>query len=288
MRTYVAAPVALLAAGLALGGHTRQGYVDGGQSVGGRYVVTPVAPKDEKKPGPWRYVWKDTKTGKTHEGALVGIPYGLDHFRVAYSHVFVAPDGETFAVWQPASWSPTDKKPPKQEGKLIEKPTKEVLDHPGFGDRLVVYKKTGEVLERLGMKDLLREDEWLYVNWVQGNLYWLREYADVMKAGAEPPRCGYRYYRVSPDYTVLEFTVGPNADAVHKVKGKGAAAVNYRRVVRVSLTDGSLLDATKKSEDASKVPGRPFVGDLVKRGGAQKTYVPSLDPVRVAGTYRAE
>lgn len=275
--------VLLLLPGLALAGHTRPGYVDGGQSFNGRYVVTAEAPTDAKKPGPWKFTWKDTKTGERHTGNLVGVPYGLDHFRVAYTHLFVAPDGATFAMWQPASWAPCERKPPgTSEKKLNKTPSREFKQYVGFGDRLIIYKKTGAVVKRLGMNDILKDNEWIYVNWVHGNLYWLREYPDVMQGG-EPPRCGYRYYRVSPDYTVLEFTVGPNSDARHRVKDEEESVVNYRRVVRVSLIDGTFLDTAAKVSDTNKIPVRPFVGELVKRGEAQKNYVPSLDPVRTPG-----
>lgn len=139
---------------------------------------------------------------------------------------------------------------------------------------------TGEVARRLSMNDLLRPTDWVYGNWVQGNLYWLTEYPDVM-ANGEPPRCGYRYYRVSPDSSVPGFTVGPNPDTVHKVKGLGPDVVSYRRPVWVLLADGTLLD--RKPTDPAKAPVRPFAGGPVKRGDAMKAYVPSLDPVRVPG-----
>jgi hypothetical protein len=230
----------------------------------------------------WKYTWKDTQTGATHSGWLVGIPYGLEHFRVAYTHIFVPPGGETFAVWQTASWAPCDRKPPVEKQTLIKNPTPEFMNYEGFADRLVIYKKTGEVVKRLAMKDILLANEWIYVNWVQGNMYWLTEYPDVMpKSGGEPPRCGYRYYRIAPDYSVLEFTVGPNSDARHKVKDEGPEVVNYRRTVWVSLTDGRFLN--QKPTDPKKAPVRPFVGELVKRGEAMRNYVPSIDPVRVVG-----
>lgn len=269
--------------GIVLAGHTRPGYVDGGQSADGRYVVTAEPPQNTKSPGPWHFTWKDTKSGQTYRGTLVGIPYGLDHFRVAYTHIFVAPGGETFAVWQPASWAPCDRRPPgANDNKLNKNPSETFKNYDGFRDRLVIYKKTGEVIQRLGMNDILKNNEWIYVNWVQGNLYWLTEYPDMMKGG-EPPRCGYRYYRISPDYTVLEFTVGPNSDAKHRVKDEGPEVLNYRRVVRVSLTQGTFFSADTLLS-AQKLPGRPFVGELVKRGSeGQKNYLPSLDPVRSAG-----
>lgn len=266
---------------LALAGHTRPGYVDGCQSADGRYVVTAESKKQVDGKDGWEFTWKDNKTGTTHTGWLVGLPYGLEHFKVTYTHIFVPPGGETFAVFQTASWAVGGSKPPGgQEKQVNQDPPDEFKKYAGFADRLVIYKKTGEVVKRVSMNDILKANEWVYVNWVQGNLYWLSEYPDVMKNG-EPPRCGYRYFRVSPDYSVLEFTVGPNSDAIHKVKALGADVVNYRRPVWVSLTDGAFID--KKPTDKEKVPVQPFVGELVKRGDAMKNYVPSLDPVRVAG-----
>jgi len=283
MRTFAVSLALLLAPAFASAGHTRPGYVDGGQSADGRFVVTAQSANDPKAKDNWKFTWKDTKTGETHTGSLIGLPFGLDHFKVTYSHIFVPPGGETFALWQTASWAHGGSQPPKlPEPGLIRNSTEEFRKYPGFNDRIVIYKKTGEVLKRIGMNDILKPNEWIYLNWVQGNLYWLCEYSDVLpKNGGEPPRCGYRYYRVSPDYTVLEFTVGPSADALHKVKDEGADVVNYRRPVYVSLTDGHFLD--KKPTEKDKIPVRPFVGALSKRGEDMKNYVPSLDPVRVAG-----
>ena len=283
MRAAISFGLLLLLPVVVFAGHTRPGYVDGCQSPDGRYAVTAEAMKDSKGQDGWKYTWKDSKTNTLHTGWLVGLPYGLEHFRVTYTHIFVPPGGETFAVWQTASWAPCDRKPPGGNEKTLNKnPSDEFKNYAGFADRLVVYKKTGEIVKRLAMKDILKANEWLYVNWVQGNLYWLSEYPEVVKNG-EPPRSGFRYYRVSPDYSVLEFTVGPNSDALHKVKDEGSEVVNYRRTVWVSLTDGTFLD--KKPTEKEKIPVRPFVGELVKRGDAQKYYVPSLDPVRSEGKY---
>ncbi|HEX8911320.1 MAG TPA: hypothetical protein VF796_03095 [Humisphaera sp.] len=288
MRTLLTALAVLLAPAVALAGHTRPGYVDGCQSPDGRYVVTAESKKDPKGADGWQFTWRDTKTGEAHTGWLVGLPYGLEHFHIAYAHVYVPPGGQTFAVVQTANFAPCDRKPPGAGEKALNpNPTPEFKNYAGFADRVVVYRKTGEVVKRLAMADLLRDDEWRYVNWVHANLYWLREYPDVTKNG-EPPRSGWRYLRVSPDYTVLEFTVGPNADAQTKLKASDPQAANYGRRVWVSLVDGALLDPDRKPADPAKLPGRPFVGDLVKRGDAMLRYVPSLDPVRVAGTYADE
>jgi hypothetical protein len=125
------------------------------------------------------------------------------------------------------------------------------------------------------------------VNWVHGNLYWLTEYPGTMTNGGETPRCGYRYYRVSPNYRVLEFAVGPNSDAKHQVKPQFPERVDYRRVVRIDLATGEFLDPRQESADSSSVPVAPFQGKLLKRGDEMKNYVPSLDPVRVPGTMKS-
>lgn len=265
-------------------GHTRPGYVDGCQSADGRFIVTAESKKTPQGKDGWQFTWLDKKTNESHQGWLVGVPQGLEHFQIAYTHIFVPPGGETFAVWQPASFAPCDRKPPGGKEQAVQKdPSDEFKNYAGFSDRLVIYRKTGEVLSRLAMRDLLQDNEWIFVNWVHGNLYWLTEYPDVMKNSGEPPRCGYRYYRVSPDYSVLEFAVGPNSDAKHKVKNIDANLVNYRRVVRVSLRDGLFLDPAKSQTDSQQTPVTPFQGPLVKRGDEMKLFVPSLDPVRVAG-----
>lgn len=250
-------------------GHTRQPYVDGCQSVDGRFVVTAQYDPAKKV---WQFTWKDSRTGQQFTGPLVGLKDGQGHFSVTYAHMFPAPDGETFAVWNGGAFAPAPDKPPKDAG------AEAFRSYAGFADRLVIYKKTGEIVKRLGLKDILKEGEWDYVHIVHANLYWTIEYPDADKGNIEAPRAGYRTYRISPDYTILETTVGPCED----LRSKFPAA--KRRVVRIRLTDGTLLPEGEKITDAAKIPVRPFVGDLASRG-AGKTYVPSLDPVRVAGKF---
>jgi len=267
-----------------LAGHTRPAYLDGCQSMDGRHVITaePIKEKVGKKELiKWKYHWQDTKTNDTHSGWLTG-PRGLGHFDVTYGHLFLPPGGNTFALWLPASWAECNVPHPKgNQGR----PDADLVNHPAFGSRLTIYKKTGEIVKTYGMKELLRPNEWIYVNWVQGNLYWLMEYPDVMKGG-EPPRCGWRYYRISPDYSVLDFVIGPNSDAVHKVKSEPAEVRNYRRVVRIQLTDGAMLDPTARISDVNKTPVKPFRDELSKRGDL-KGFQASLDPIRVVGKYVA-
>ena len=275
MRYLVAAAAVLAHASVGSAGHTRPGYVDGSRSADGRYVVTAEPKKRSDGKDGWEFTWKDTKTDNAHKGWLVGLPQGLDHFKVAYAHIFVPPGGETFAVFQTANWAEGGSRPPLAAGVKppLQDPTDEFKGYGGFADRIVVYKKTGEVVKRVSMNDILKPNEWAYVNWVQGNLYWLSEYPDVVKGG-EPPRCGYRYYRVSPDYSVIEFRVAP---------AKGAKD-RTGRVVRVALADGRVL-AADETLPAAQLPVKMFAGPD-KATGRTDDFVPSLDPVRVEGTYK--
>lgn len=289
-------PVSILAATIAFGlvsqvhaGHTRPGYVDGCQSIDGRFVVTAelvVPPKGNDGSGVWKYTRRDNKENKTITGNLQGLR-GVDHFVVSYAHIFVPPDGETFAVFNTAAWAGSVKGAvvyPKNVAKLAER-DEAFRSMPCFNDRLVIYKKTGEVIKRFSINDLLRPTEWQFMHWVQGNLYWLSEYPENYSKGTEPPRCGYRYYRISPDYTILEFTAGPDSEArTHlKIGGANSDLLSYKRLVRVRLTDGVFLSSNEKLADVNKIPGRPYVGDGLPRG-EMRGYVTSIDPVRVAGT----
>lgn len=239
----------------------------------------------------WVFTWKDTKTGDTQSGPLHSLQDG-EHFTVVYAHIYVAPDGQTFAVWNTCGFAPGDKKivSPGQEMLSPERDKDAFQKFVGFSDRLVIYKKDGEIVKRLGMADLLKPNEWKYIFMLQGNLYWLSEYPDAYVNKQEPPRTGYRYTRVSPDYTVLEFAIGPTDEVrlKYKLNAKAPAeikseAVTYRRVVRLRLTDGAFLDPTEKISDANKVPVRSFVPiDGFSRAN-QAGFQPSLDPVRGAG-----
>ncbi|MCE9531359.1 MAG: hypothetical protein K8T89_09605 [Planctomycetes bacterium] len=268
----------VMIAGTASAGHTRAAYVDGCQSVDGRFVVTARYVPSESKAksyGEWEFTWKDTKLDKTLTGKLQGI-MGVGHFDVTYAHIFVAPDGETFAVWNGGSFAS-----PAPNGEAKDD-LRKLADHSAFADRLIVYRKNGEIVKRVGLKDILLPKEWVYVYWVHGNLYWSIEYPDAVKNGGEAPRAGMRYFRVSPDYTVLEVTVGACGDARHKLKDMEDAVLNHHRIVRFDLTTGQVIDPQAKPADESKVPVRPFAGNLITRAESQY-YLPALDPIREAG-----
>lgn len=273
---------ALAMAGTAWAGHTRPGYVDGCQSSNGRFVVTAKYDTAKKQ---WQYVWKDTKENKTLTGGLVGVPdCQQGHFDVSYVHLFVSPDGETLAAFNAASWAGFS----RNLDKIPERTAPQYQDYAGFKDRVVVYKKTGEIVKRLAIKDILKDSEWDHVHHVQGNLYWLGETPDYpVKSNGEPPRMGYRYYRVSRDYTVLELNITPDREVQAKFNSQSKNLAMTRRTLRIDLTTGNFLADSIKLTDVSKNPVRAYVGEFSKRGDGMRDYVPSLDPVRVAGTYKA-
>lgn len=262
-------------------GTSRPAYCDGGQSMDGRFVVIPALVKSgERVAGGnwhWKYTWKDTRTGKVIEGKLQGLNHGLDRvYGGVHAHLFVAPDGETFAVWNCRAWAPyTAAERRALQG--ADKTGAAFQNFSGFSHRLVIYKKTGEIVKRFDMKDILKAEEWVGVNPGPGHAFWLAPFSPLSAKTA--PRSDYALYRVSPDYTVIEFVVTDFAKRTNR------AAFPDRRVL-ISLTDGRLLDPDKKPEDANKVPGRPFKGGPGR--GDQRDYVPSLDPVRVEGKYQGD
>ncbi len=268
----------------ALAGHSRHSYVDGGQSRDGRFVVLPRRVDGEKpKKGPtpyhWEFTWRDKTTGESHTGKLDGLRSGDSNvFDPVGSHLFVAPDGETFALWTPQVMMQADAKKP--DGERDEESFRKF---DGFSRRLVVYTKTGAVVRRLDLDDFLTDDDWRWMHLHGRQTYWLIEYEGLHTRSA--PRPFYALYRVSPDYTVLEFTVGANAEATHHARQRGVEPP-APRVVRVRLTDGELLEGPLP-DDPAKQPGRPFVGRLADKERRQRDYVPSLDPVRTPGTFTA-
>ncbi len=275
----------LLVPAAAPAGHSRHPYLDGGQSADGRFVVTPELveePAAGKKPAAfhWKYTWKDTKAGTSHAGKLQGLRSGASSvFEPVHGHIFVAPAGETFAVWNPNVLAPTN----PTGAKWPDLSTPEARTWEGFSHRLTVYRKTGEVVSRLDLKDFLADDDWKWLFCYGRQAYWQANYPGLTRDNA--PRVGYALYRVSPDSTVLETLVGATDEAARKAKENGVTPP-APRTVRVDLVTGKLLDPAAKPADPQKVPGRPFVGDVIAGGrGNQKDYVPSPDPVRVAGRF---
>lgn len=283
-RVTLTAAALLLAADPASAGHSRHPYLDGGQSADGRYVVTAELvekPAEGKKPAAfyWQYTWKDAKTGATHAGKLEGLRSGKSSvFEPVHAHVFVPPGGETFAVWNPNVLAPTR----ETNAKWPALTSPEAKSWEGFSHRLTVYKKTGEVVSRLDLKDFLTDDDWKWLFCYGRQAYWQASYPGLTRDNA--PRVGYALYRVSPDYTVLETLVGATDEAARKAKDNGVTPP-APRTVRVDLVTGKLLDPTAKLT-GDKLPVRPFKGDAIAGGrGNQASYIPSLDPVRVAGKF---
>ena len=148
MRRLFALLAVLSCSSAALAGHTRPGYVDGCQSADGRFVVTAESKKQPDGKDGWQFTWKDTKTGTTHTGWLVGLPCGLEHFKVAYAHIFVPPGGETFAVFQTANWTGAGSKPPDgKEKEVLQNPPDEFKTYAGFADR-VARRTSGRRMTR--------------------------------------------------------------------------------------------------------------------------------------------
>ena len=271
---------------IAVAGHSRHSYVDGGQSMGGRYVVTPklvMGEKPKKGPTPyhWEYQWKDTKMNKVITGRLEGLRSGSSNvFDPVGSHIFVAPDGQTFALWTPqVMMQAPSKNPDGERGSCTYR------NFEGFSRRLVVYKKTGEVIKRYDLKDFLTRDDWQWFHLHGRQTYWLVDYPQ--EHTRLTPRPFYALYRISPDYTVLEFRIGANSEATHKAKQRGVTPP-APRTVHIRLTDGAPLDPNQPSSDVAKIPVRPFVGEMASKERKQRNYIPSLDPVRVPGRFKPE
>ncbi len=270
----------------AFAGHSRHPYLDGGQSSDGRYVVTHELVEepstDKKKPATfyWKFTWKDTKTNTTHTGKLVGLREGKSSvFEPVHGHTFVAPTGDTFAVWNPNVFAPTT----PTQAKWPELTSKEARTWEGFSNRLVVYKKTGQVVAKLDLKDFLNDVDWKWLFCYGKQAYWQASYSGITRDNA--PRVGYALYQVSPDYTVLETLVGVTEEAARKAKENGITPP-ANRTVRIDLLTGKIIDPTTKIADPQKIPGRPFKGEVIQGGrGKQESYVPSLDPVRTEGKF---
>lgn len=264
-------------------GHSRHSYVDGGQSMDGRFVVVPklvtgVKPKKGPAPFHWEYEWKDKETGQTINGRLEGLRSGSSNvFDPVGSHIFVAPDGQTFALWTPqVSMKAPSKKPPGTRDSM------EFQNYEGFTRRLVIYHKSGKIIRRFDLKDFLRPEDWQWFHWHQCQTYWLVEYPGLHTRSA--PRPFYALYRISPDYTILEFQIGANAEARHKA-GLNGQSPPKSRTVRIRLTDGMFLDAESNDLSVSQTPVQPFVGHLADKTHRQRDYQPALDPVRRPGRF---
>ena len=229
-------------------GYEQPAYIDGCQSVDGRYVITAeqtVRGKSVHGPHKWDFIWTDTKTGETIRVPAQGIQGGQ-----IYAQLFIAPDGETFALWNHITQYWPDKSHmhshdvlPKRE-EMGEEKYRALDIHK---KRLIIYRKDGTIVKEFGVGDFLNDDEWESVLAVFTRIHWLQEYDNL--SYRDICRMQYSCYRISPDYTVLEFR-----PVAARAKRNEPA-----RVVRVSLTDGRILDADENL-DEQKTPVRPFVG----------------------------
>lgn len=260
-------------------GYEQPAYIDGCQSIDGRYVITAeqtVRGKTVHGPHDWEFVWKDTATGETKRFPAQGIQGGQ-----IYAQLFIAPDGETFALWNHITQYWPEKSHMHSHDVL---PNREEMGEEKYRaldihkKRLIIYRKDGSILKEFGVGDFLKDDEWESVLAVFTRVHWLQEYDGL--SYRDICRMQYSCYRISPDYTVLEF----------RPVAARAKRNEPPRVVRVSLTDGRLLDENEKLDD-QKTPVRPFIGsDRPPKNSKpwREGFSPSLDPVRVAGTYKIE
>ena len=269
----------LLLPAVARAGYEPPCFVDGCQSEDGRYIVTaePVGKIQNHGPNRWKFIWKDTKTGKAIESDAKGVQGGQ-----IFAHLFIAPDGETFALWNHMIIYSTGKSDMHGAAKLWDpnKPGRPAnrLDET-YTHRLIVYRKDGTVVKTLGIGDFLSPAEWEAVGIVFNRINWLVPYDNLKYR--DVARFGYAFYRVSPDYSLLEFQVAPPPGA----KAPDGKTPRSPRVIRVSLSDGRIL-ADDDTIAANKLPIRPFKGPDHLPDSEPKTresFTPSLDPVRIPG-----
>lgn len=280
--------LAILAPAACRAGHSRFPYVDGGQSQDGRFVVAakliehPAQGKKQPATHEWEYTWLDLQTKQELRGKLQGLRSGQNGvFEPVHAHIFVAPGGETFAVWNPqvlAPMNPTNQKPPENRA------SREYRNWSGFSQRLIIYRKTGAVVKQLDLCDFLQDEDWDWLYVYGRQVYWQLEFPGLTRDNA--PRVGYAHYQVSPDYRVLEVKIGANAEATRKATERGVKPTEPRTML-IDLTSGLALTAKDIANDTARTPVRPFVGPAITAGGRGRMsdYIPSLDPVRHAGEF---
>jgi sugar lactone lactonase YvrE len=269
----------------AAAGYAQPSFIDGCQSIDGRFVVTAavvVDPKAGTRGGPpkpnladgplkWEFTWTDTRTGESKTYPAQGVQAGS-----ISAQLFMAPDGETFALYNHVTvWSPG--KSERLGAGVIRGDTPGPIPedrrrHEGMSRRVIVYKKDGTVLKELAVADFLRADEWASVGLAFNRVHWVADIAPLSHRATARP--AYALCRVSPDYTILQV----------RVVGRAG------RLVNVDLTTGTVLPDDWKPSDKSKTPVRPFVGpDKLEpyTAASREGFVPSLDPVRTEGKYAA-
>ena len=250
-------------------------YIDGCQSIDGRYVITAERTSFERDPihGPlkWDFIWKDTETGATRRFHADGIQDGQ-----IYAQLFIAPDGKTFALWngiQLYSRGGSHQHGPPDLHYKEDSP--KWREREEFTHRLMIYNaQDGALIKHLGVGDLIHEAEWQYVTRQFNRVHFMTPIDG--RDHKRTPRKHYAWYRVSPDYTVLQVNVGNPRST---------------RSVSISLTDGRVFPSGHEFKDPVKNPVKPFRNaDSVPCFGPAwlEAYTPSLDPVRLAGTYAVQ
>jgi sugar lactone lactonase YvrE len=249
-------------------------YIDGCQSADGRFQITAVQSERGRSvhgPHRWDFVWTDTKTGQSRRYAAHGLQDGQ-----IYAQLFLAPDGETFAVWNGItifSRGQSNMHGPPDLHYKEDSPKWRLREE--FSRRLLIYNaKDGSLKKHLGVGDLIREDEWKYVSRQFNRVHFGTPFNG--RNHKATPRGHYAWYLVSPDYTVLQLQVGDPKKL---------------RTVSVSLVDGTVYPDGHKFDDVAKTPVKPYQGDDHLPASSPwwlESYTPSLDPVRKAGTYRID
>ena len=262
----------LVVTGAAFAGYEAPSFIDGCRSQDGRFEIAAkptLVGKSSHGPNAWNFLWKDLRAGVTNEFPAQGLQGGQIR-----GQLFIAPDGETFAHWNHITmwWPEKSHMHASSHRDVVKK------DQPGFAEqfifkhRLIVYRKDGSIVRALDLDDLLTEEEFRWVLPVFNRVEWMRPYKGLNHKAVKRP--AYTFTKVSLDYTVLEFQVGdPKAP----------------RPVRVSLTDGTLLDAAVPLPEA-KTP--VLLADAEHHPSNApdwvESYIPSLDPVREPGHYRID
>ena len=267
--------VLLLIPSVVLAGYQAPPHIDGCQSADGRFVITAELLKTGKLghgPNEWRVIWKDTKKKIEQEITLEGLTKGQ-----IFAQLFMAPDGETFAMFNHITlYSPGTSNMHGPKGLAHREDSDAWRNHEAFSHRLVIYRKDGSILKELSAADFVQADEWPAIGRMFNRLEWLAEYDDI--AWKSAVRYPYAFCRVSPDYTVLELQIKP--PKARRQEGP--------RIVRVSLVDGRIFGPAQWPTDSEKVPTQPSKGLLAFPSPLlpewRENFVPSLDPVRRAGT----
>ena len=260
-------------------GYEQPAYLDGCISVDGRYKISAkqtLVGKSSHGPNHWNFIWEDIQTGEKKEFPAQGIQGGQVH-----GQLFVTPGGETFAFWNHITmyWEEKSHMHASSHGDVVKREkhaSAEYRNQMIFKNRLVIYRKDGSILKSYNVGDFIQDEEWESVLPVFNRVHWLKEYDNLNFK--ETPRIQYAYYRISPDYSVIEF---------QPVQARSKRNDPPRKV-RVDLITGEVIPEGAEFEDKAKIPVRPFLGPDHRPANGQEwteNYDPGLDPVRVPGTY---